>query len=87
MGMNNVYTSLQRWIYAKGSTVQFALRNLAKAIDEFDISEEDVEHKEYYHPAFVEGDCQGSVVEILYMAEEEMPFRAGICMSWRPAHD
>lgn len=70
------YTSIQRWIYVAGSSLPDALRVLAKELENYEIPED-----EYIH------DYSNCTIECSYNedSEEELPYRVGICISWKPA--
>ncbi len=78
--MTDLFISEQRWIYTKGATLSAALHRLADALPAADIPGD-------HYPIDYSME-KTTLIEVLYneIADDEEDFyRAGICVSWRPA--
>jgi len=76
--------SLQRWIYVSGNSVPNALRALAQEIERFENNlYADIPDDEFVY------DDSNTIVEISYSgdSDDNEPYRAGICMSWKIIED
>lgn len=71
-----IYTSIQRWIYAASDSLPNALRELAEDIESYEVTEDENTN-----------DFSNCVIDCVYdeNADEELAYRVGVCISWKPA--
>lgn len=72
------FTSLQRWIYVDGYSIEGVLHNLADAVVDIDLKH-DIPTSEYINI----NQGNGMTVEIVYCEDDDKPYKAGICISYK----